>query len=129
MENLSDAKVKILVGNTELIVDLSDIDKANPSSLDRCSDIAFLKCLNETSALHLLRQRYGSNLHYINGGVNNMIFLKPFISEQDYEYQKRVYKENLQDFQADNGLINLLKNCRKSQMPAHLFAMAKQIYR
>lgn len=126
---MPDQKVKILVGYTELIVDLSDIDKANPSNLDRCSDIAFLKCLNETSALHLLRQRFGSNLHYTNGGVNNLIFLKPLVFEHDFEYYKRVYKKGLQDFQADNGLINMLKNCRKSQMPAHLFAMGKQIYR
>ncbi|ETE56955.1 hypothetical protein L345_17333, partial [Ophiophagus hannah] len=43
---------------------------ANPPSCDRLEELANLVYLNESSALHTLRQRYGGNLIHTYAGPN-----------------------------------------------------------
>lgn len=50
--------------------------QANPSTFDRCEDLSHLRFLNESSTLHTLRQRYGSNLIHTYAG-NAMVVLNP----------------------------------------------------
>ena len=45
------------VAGKEMTVDSTDVDKANAPALDRVGDIASLKYINETSAVHVLRHR------------------------------------------------------------------------
>ena len=40
IETTSDAKIKIVVGGMEMTVDVTDVDKANPTSSDRAEDLA-----------------------------------------------------------------------------------------
>jgi len=50
--------------------------QANPPQFDRAEDLAHLRYLNESSILHTLRQRYGSNLiHTYAGG--SMVIINP----------------------------------------------------
>jgi Myosin heavy chain len=50
--------------------------QANPPQFDRAEDLAHLRYLNESSILHTLRQRYGSNLiHTYAGG--SMVVINP----------------------------------------------------
>ncbi|KAH7731033.1 Myosin head [Aphelenchoides avenae] len=112
VEHLPDGKAKIVVSDTEMVVDSSDIDRANPSSFDRAGDIASLKYLNETSMIHLLRQRCGSGLQFTNAGS-----------------QMLVYLSGEQVLDANDNLVKLFKGCRRSQMPAHVYATAQNVYR
>ncbi|MCP9265503.1 hypothetical protein DINM_020823 [Dirofilaria immitis] len=75
LETLPDGRMRIKVMDLEMDVDVTDVDKANPSSLDRVKDLISLRYINETSILHVLRQRYGSNLFYTYIGPRNMICL------------------------------------------------------
>lgn len=56
-----------------LLVDEDDIEKANNPKLDLCEDICHLKYLNEASVLHVLRQRYASNLIHTRAGPILMV--------------------------------------------------------
>jgi hypothetical protein len=50
--------------------------QANPPQFDRAEDLAHLRYVNESSVLHTLRQRYGSNLiHTYAGG--SMVIINP----------------------------------------------------
>lgn len=50
--------------------------QANPPQFDRAEDLAHLRYVNESSVLHTLRQRYGSNLiHTYAGG--SMVVINP----------------------------------------------------
>ncbi|CAD6190812.1 unnamed protein product [Caenorhabditis auriculariae] len=108
---LDDGRATILVAGKTMTVDSTDIDRANPTALDRVGDIASLMYLNETSAVHLLRNRFGSNLLYTNAGTQSVVAMtspEPTSSER---------------------LVSLFKGCRRGQMPAHLYATAQQVYR
>lgn len=61
LESLPDGRFRVAVAGREMIVDSTDADKANPTSLDRVEDLAVLRYLNETSTVHLLRQRSSSS--------------------------------------------------------------------
>ena len=47
--------------------------QANPPQFDRVEDVASLRYLNESSVLHTLRQRYGSNLIHTNAGTSLLV--------------------------------------------------------
>ena len=47
--------------------------QSNPPQFDRVEDLATLRYLNESSVLHTLRQRYGSNLIHSYGGQTLLI--------------------------------------------------------
>ena len=52
----------------QMYVDDDDVEKANVGDLDLSEDICHLKHLNEASVLHLIRQRYASNLIHTRAG-------------------------------------------------------------
>jgi len=55
----SEGRVRLqLEHNGDVIeVEEDDVERANPSSLDKVEDLAQLRYLNESSALHVIRQR------------------------------------------------------------------------
>uniref|UniRef100_A0A915PS61 Myosin motor domain-containing protein n=1 Tax=Setaria digitata TaxID=48799 RepID=A0A915PS61_9BILA len=110
LETLPDGRMRIKVIDLEMDVDVTDIDKANPSSLDRVRDLISLRYINETSVLHVLRQRYGSNLFYTYAGPRNMICLAS-------ESPKTA------------TTVSLFKGCRRQQIPPHIYSSAQQAYR
>ncbi len=59
--------------------------QANPSTLDKVEDLVNLVHLNESSALHVLRQRYGSSLIHTFAGRHLLVLnpLKPLSSYVD----------------------------------------------
>ncbi|CAG9533454.1 unnamed protein product [Cercopithifilaria johnstoni] len=109
LETLPDGRMRIKVIDLEMDVDVTDVDKANPSSLDRVKDLISLRYINETSVLHVLRQRYGSNLFYTYVGPRNMICLAT-------ESPKAT-------------TVSLFKGCRRQQIPPHIYSSAQQAYR
>ena len=50
--------------------------QANPPQYDRAEDLASVRYLNESSCLHTLRQRFGSNLIHTYAGPN-LIVINP----------------------------------------------------
>ncbi|EPB70393.1 hypothetical protein ANCCEY_10506 [Ancylostoma ceylanicum] len=113
VEHLPDGRAMIKVAGREMTVDSTDIDRMNPTQLDRVGDIAALRYLNETSTVHLLRQRHGSNLLYTNAGLTSIVCVAS--AEEGAIGQDR--------------LVSLFKGCRRGQMPAHVYATAQQVYR
>uniref|UniRef100_F1KQF8 Myosin-XVIIIa n=1 Tax=Ascaris suum TaxID=6253 RepID=F1KQF8_ASCSU len=112
IETQSDGKVHVMVAGAEMVVDVTDVDKANPSNMDRVEDLARLRYINETSAVHVLRHRYGSGLLYTNAGALSIICTA-----------------NEQEPLLCNKLVALFKGCRRQQMPPHIYASAQQAYR
>uniref|UniRef100_F1L3B2 Myosin-XVIIIa n=1 Tax=Ascaris suum TaxID=6253 RepID=F1L3B2_ASCSU len=112
IETQSDGKVHVMVAGAEMVVDVTDVDKANPSNMDRVEDLARLRYINETSAVHVLRHRYGSGLLYTNAGALSIICMA-----------------NEQEPLLCNKLVALFKGCRRQQMPPHIYASAQQAYR
>ncbi|VDK82668.1 unnamed protein product [Litomosoides sigmodontis] len=110
LETLPDGKMRIKVMDLEMDVDVTDIDKANPSSLDRVKDLISLRYINETSVLHVLRQRYGSNLFYTYVGPRNMICLAT-------------------ESPKTTATVSVFKGCRRQQIPPHIYSSAQQAYR
>eukprot|EP00095_Tigriopus_kingsejongensis_P008531 maker-scaffold81_size397536-snap-gene-1.16 protein:Tk08531 transcript:maker-scaffold81_size397536-snap-gene-1.16-mRNA-1 annotation:"hypothetical protein CB1_000765096" len=69
-EDTPEGKVRVqLEYNGDIIeVEEDDVEKANPSDFDKVEDLAQLRYLNESSALHTLRQRYGNSLIHTFAG-------------------------------------------------------------
>ncbi|CAJ0928533.1 unnamed protein product, partial [Mesorhabditis belari] len=111
-EQFPDGRFAVSVAGRTMTVDSTDIDRANPSKLDRAPDLSNLRYLNETGVVHLLRQRWGSNLTHTNAGSNSLICLS---FAQEPGVQER--------------LLTLFKGCRRGQMPPHIYATAQQVYR
>ncbi|XP_044737974.1 unconventional myosin-XVIIIa isoform X3 [Chrysoperla carnea] len=95
-----------------LQVDEDDLEKANPPSLDRAEDIAHLRYLNESSVLHLLRQRYASNLIHTYAGPH-MIVINPMAP-------LAIYSEKV---------VSMFKGCKTEDMPPHIYSMAQSAYK
>lgn len=112
LETTSDGKARVAVSGTEMVVDVTDVDKANPTSTDRVEDLARLRYINETSAIHVLRHRLGSSLLYTNAGSESIICM----ASENNPY-------------LCNKLVSLFKGCRRQQMPPHIYASAQQAYR
>ena len=52
-------KFKVRLDNGRLIeVNEENLEKANPPQYDYCEDLSQLRFINETSLLHVIRQRY-----------------------------------------------------------------------
>ncbi|KAL3858074.1 hypothetical protein ACJMK2_012688 [Sinanodonta woodiana] len=111
---LPEGRVKIRLdhGGEIIEVDEDDIEKANPPQLDRAEDLALLRYLNESSCLHTLRQRYGSNLVHTYAGPSLIIInsMQPL----------QIYSEKV---------IQMFKGCKQEDMPPHIFAMGQIAYR
>ncbi|XP_048583145.1 unconventional myosin-XVIIIa-like isoform X2 [Nematostella vectensis] len=105
-------QVKLDHGGELITIEEENIEKANPPQYDRAEDLATLRYLNESSCLHTLRQRYGSNLIHTYAGPN-MIVINP-------QQQLAIYTDKV---------IQMFRGCKQEDMPPHIFATAQTAYR
>ncbi|XP_063697134.1 unconventional myosin-XVIIIa isoform X2 [Culicoides brevitarsis] len=96
----------------QLTVDEDDIEKANNSKLDLCEDICHLKHLNEASVLHVLRQRYASNLIHTRAG--------PILMVVNPMAPLSLYSEKV---------VSMFRGCKTEDMPPHVYSLAQTAYR
>ncbi|XP_017268076.1 unconventional myosin-XVIIIa isoform X4 [Kryptolebias marmoratus] len=111
---LPEGKVKIRLESdgSLLDVDEDDAEKANPPLFDRVEDLASLQYLNESSVMHSLRQRYGSNLVHTHAGPN-MVVINPISAPSMYSEK----------------VMQMFKGCRKEDTAPHIYSMAQAAYR
>lgn len=81
--------------------------------MDRVEDISELMYVNESSTLHLLRQRYGSNLIHTHAGSQSIVIINP-INQLSFYHEK---------------IVHMFKGCKREHMPPHIYAVAQQVYR
>ncbi|XP_037068511.1 unconventional myosin-XVIIIa-like, partial [Pollicipes pollicipes] len=110
----ADGRVKIrLQDSNEVIeVDEDDIEKANPPQFDQTEELSQLRHLNESSALHTLRQRYGSNLIHTSAGASTLV-VNPMSSLAIYS----------------DKVIQMFRGCKPEDMPPHIYCTAQTAYR
>ncbi|XP_048482248.1 unconventional myosin-XVIIIa isoform X3 [Plutella xylostella] len=107
------AKVKVVQTGEEITVDEDDLEKANPLQLDRCEDIASLRCLNECGALHVLRSRYAAGLPHVRAGHALLVLGPPKRTAPIYT----------------DKVAAMFRGCRADDMPPHIFAAAQAAHR
>lgn len=114
MSPLPEGKVKVKVdhGGEIIEVDEEDIEKANPPQFDKTEDLTTLRYLNESSILHILRQRYGSNLVHSYAGPT-MIIINPMAPLS-------IYSEKV---------VHMFRGCKQEDMPPHIYAVAQHAHR
>ncbi|XP_011481971.1 unconventional myosin-XVIIIa isoform X4 [Oryzias latipes] len=112
--SLPEGKVKIRLESdgSLLDVDEDDVEKANPPSFDRVEDLASLQYLNESSVMHSLRQRYGSNLVHTYAGTN-MVVINPVGAPSMYSEK----------------VMQMFKGCRREDTAPHIYSIAQAAYR
>uniref|UniRef100_UPI0037E8CD40 unconventional myosin-XVIIIa-like n=1 Tax=Semicossyphus pulcher TaxID=241346 RepID=UPI0037E8CD40 len=112
--SLPEGKVKIRLESdgSLLDVDEDDVEKANPPMFDRVEDLASLQYLNESSAMHSLRQRYGGNLVHTHTGPN-MVVINPISAPSMYSEK----------------VMHMFKGCRREDTAPHIYSMAQSAYR
>ena len=93
-------------------VEEDDVELANPPGFDKVEDLAQLRYLNESSVLHVLRQRYGNNLIHTFAGPS-IISVNPMTN-------LAIYSEKI---------IQMFKECQLEDMPPHIYAVAQTAYR
>uniref|UniRef100_A0A3B5LJ84 Myosin motor domain-containing protein n=1 Tax=Xiphophorus couchianus TaxID=32473 RepID=A0A3B5LJ84_9TELE len=113
-DSLPEGKVKIRLESdgSLLEVDEDDVEKANPPLFDRVEDLASLQYLNESSVMHSLRQRYGSNLLHAHAGPN-MVVINPISAPSMYSEK----------------VMQMFKGCRKEDTAPHIYSLAQAAYR
>lgn len=92
--------------------------QANPPTLDRVEDLASLQYLNESSVMHSLRQRYGSNLVHTHAGPN-MVVINPISSPSMYSEKVscslcmwwRVFDEKPNTLKKDKSTMWMFSSC------------------
>ncbi|KAM6403231.1 unconventional myosin-XVIIIa isoform 2-T3 [Rhynochetos jubatus] len=111
---LPEGKVKVKLDHDGAILEVEedDVEKANPPSCDRVEDLANLLYLNESSALHTLRQRYGGNLLHTYAGPT-MVVINPLSSPSMYSEK----------------VMHMFKGCRREDTSPHIYAVAQAAYR
>ncbi|XP_077448363.1 unconventional myosin-XVIIIa-like [Stigmatopora argus] len=111
---LPEGKVKIRLDSdgSLLDVDEDDVEKANPPSFERVEDLASLQYLNESSVMHSLRQRYGSNLVHTHAGTN-MLIVNPISAPSVYSQK----------------VMQMFKGHRREDTAPHIYSMAQSAYR
>ncbi|NWU70654.1 MY18A protein, partial [Pterocles burchelli] len=111
---LPEGKVKVKLDHDGAVLEVEedDVEKANPPSCDRVEDLASLLYLNESSVLHTLRQRYGSNLLHTYAGPT-MVIVNPLSSPSMYSEK----------------VMHMFKGCRREDMSPHIYAVAQAAYR
>ncbi|XP_072099405.1 unconventional myosin-XVIIIa isoform X10 [Mobula birostris] len=114
LPKLPEGKVKIKLDHDRTILDVDedDVEKANPPTYDRVEDLASLLYLNESSVLHTIRQRYGSNLIHTYAG-SNMVVVNPLSSPSMYSEK----------------VMHMFKGCRREDTSPHVYAIAQAAYR
>ncbi|KAM9728310.1 unconventional myosin-XVIIIa-like isoform 11-T12 [Menidia menidia] len=112
--SLPEGKVKIRLESdgSLLDVDEDDVEKANPPLFDRVEDLASLQYLNESSVMHSLRQRYGSNLMHTHAGPN-MVVINPISAPSMYSEK----------------VMQMFKGCRREDTAPHIYSIAQAAYR
>ncbi|XP_063344636.1 unconventional myosin-XVIIIa-like isoform X2 [Pelmatolapia mariae] len=112
--SLPEGKVKIRLESdgSLLDVDEDDVEKANPPAFDRVEDLASLQYLNESSVMHSLRQRYGSNLVHTHAGPN-MVVINPISAPSMYSEK----------------VMQMFKGCRRDDTAPHIYGLAQAAYR
>ncbi|XP_072603948.1 unconventional myosin-XVIIIa isoform X4 [Vulpes vulpes] len=112
--SLPEGKVRVKLDHDGAILDVDedDVEKANAPSCDRLEDLASLVYLNESSALHTLRQRYGASLLHTYAGPS-LLILSP-------RGAPAVYSEKV---------MHMFKGCRREDMAPHIYAVAQTAYR
>lgn len=105
-------RIKLDHAGDTLDVDEDDVEKANPPQYDRAEDIAALRFINESSALHILRQRYGANLVHTYCG--------PSLAVINPMHPISIYSEKV---------MQIFKGCKQEDMPPHIYAMGQITYR
>lgn len=93
-------------------VEEDDVELANPPGFDKVEDLAQLRYLNESSVLHVLRQRYGNSLIHTYAGPS-MISINPMAN-------LAIYSEKI---------IQMFKDCPLEDMPPHIYSVAQSAYR
>lgn len=111
-EDGSRLHVRVDATQEVVTVDDDDVEKANPPQFDRCEDLSQLRYLNESSALHTLRQRYGSNLVHTYAGPA-LVALNPMVP-------LAIYSEKV---------AHMFRGCKPEDMPPHIYAAAQAAYR
>ncbi len=96
----------------QIYVEDDDIEKANPDQFDFVEDICDLKHLNEASVLHIIRQRYASNLIHTKAGPT-LLVINPMVSLS--LYSEKVRSENFE----------ILFNLTKENISNRLFPCSK----
>ena len=76
MQGKETFQIKLDESGDIMEVDEVDVEKANPASLDRVEDLVELIHLNESSVLHVLRQRYSSSLIHTFAG-RHLVVINP----------------------------------------------------
>ncbi|XP_053617561.1 unconventional myosin-XVIIIa isoform X2 [Plodia interpunctella] len=107
------ARVRVVQTGEILTVDEDDLEKANPPRLERCEDIASLRCLNECGALNVLRSRYAAGLPHARAGHALLVLGPPKKSAP-------IYTEKV---------AAMFRGCRSDDMPPHVFAAAQSAHR
>ncbi|XP_046786249.1 unconventional myosin-XVIIIa isoform X7 [Gallus gallus] len=111
---LPEGKVKVKLDHDGAVLEVEedDVEKANPPSCERAEDLASLLYLNESSVLHTLRQRYGSNLIHTYAGPA-MVVINPLSSPSMYSEK----------------VMHMFKGCRREDTSPHIYAVAQAAYR
>ncbi|KAF4520225.1 hypothetical protein B566_EDAN009950 [Ephemera danica] len=105
-ENASEAGDKVRVR-----LEPSAIE-ANAPQFDRAEDVCQLRFLNESSALHTMRQRYASNLVHTYAGPA-LLVLNPAAPLAAYS----------------DKLAFMFRGCAAEDMPPHVYSAAQAAYR
>ena len=93
-------------------VEEDDVELANPPGFDKVEDLAQLRYLNESSVLHVLRQRYGNNLIHTYAGPS-IININPMANLAIYS----------------DKIIQMFKECNLEDMPPHIYSVAMSAFR
>uniref|UniRef100_A0A182N298 Myosin motor domain-containing protein n=1 Tax=Anopheles dirus TaxID=7168 RepID=A0A182N298_9DIPT len=105
--------IRLEASGEELLIDEDDLEVANPASLDLVEDLCQLPHLNESSVLHVLRQRYANNLIHTRAGPV-LLIVNPMAP-------LALYSEKV---------ASMFRGCKaEDDMPPHIFAQAQTAYR
>ncbi|XP_050097138.1 unconventional myosin-XVIIIa isoform X2 [Anopheles aquasalis] len=97
----------------ELLIDEDDLEVANAPAYDLVEDLCHLAHLNESSALHVLRQRYANNLIHTRAGPV-LLIINPMAP-------LALYSEKV---------ASMFRGCKaEDDMPPHIFSQAQTAYR
>ncbi|XP_076367271.1 unconventional myosin-XVIIIa-like isoform X2 [Tachypleus tridentatus] len=103
--------VRLDAQGSVLEVDQEDVEKANPSHLDRVEDLSELRHLNESSILHILRQRYASSLIHTYA-ANTLLVINP-------QHPMALYSEKI---------MKMFRGSKQTDMPPHIYSVGRTAY-
>ncbi|XP_058174390.1 unconventional myosin-XVIIIa isoform X1 [Anopheles ziemanni] len=105
--------IRLEASGEELLIDEDDLEVTNPGSFDLVEDICQLPHLNESSVLHVLRQRYANNLIHTRAG--------PVLLVVNPMAPLALYSEKV---------ASMFRGCKaEDDMPPHIFSQAQTAYR